>query len=190
LRRLEIETPGCEHDARRHQGRRAGHYVVLGFGDVPCLRTFRTVNDLEFDRLTLFQGPEAVATDRGIMDEYVAAALPFNETVALGVVEPLDLTCDAHRSLPYLPKTPDELPGTKKDRECLRGLDFYVAGTPPNAGAILSIRHICVKSPRLEASVFQYDGPGTPLKTCAPLYPESEFGDDLARIATTDARVR
>jgi hypothetical protein len=27
----------------------------------------------------------------------------------------------------------DELPGTKKDRECLRGLDFYVAGTPLNA---------------------------------------------------------
>jgi hypothetical protein len=35
------------------------------------------------------------------MDEYVATALPLNETVALGVVEPLDLTCNAHRSLPY-----------------------------------------------------------------------------------------
>jgi len=38
--------------------------------------------------------------------------------------------------LPYL-KMPvdgsDELPGTKKDRECLRGLDFYVQGTPLNA---------------------------------------------------------
>jgi hypothetical protein len=27
----------------------------------------------------------------------------------------------------------DELPGTKKDRECLRGLEFYAQGTPDNA---------------------------------------------------------
>ena len=104
-------------EARRRERRRAGHNVVLGFGDVPCLRTLWAVNDLEFDRLTLFQGPEAVATDRGVMDEDVAAALAFNETVALGVVEPLDLTCNTHRSLPYRRK-PHELPGTKKDREC------------------------------------------------------------------------
>ena len=26
-----------------------------GFGDVPCLRTLWTVDDLEFDRLTFFQ---------------------------------------------------------------------------------------------------------------------------------------
>src|ERR1043166_9156527 len=89
--------PGAER-------RRAGHNVVLGFGDVPRLRTLWTVNDLEFDRLALFQGQEAVATDRGVMDKDVAAALPFNETVALGVVEPLDLTCNAHRSLPYCRK--------------------------------------------------------------------------------------
>jgi hypothetical protein len=39
----------------------------------------------------------------------------------------------------------DELPGTKKDRECLRGLDFYAAGTPLNAAVILSIGPIRVK---------------------------------------------
>jgi hypothetical protein len=66
--------------------------------------------------------------------EDVAATLPFNETVALGVVEPLDLTCDTHRSSSLLAtKASDELPGTKKDRECLRGLDFDVQGTPLNA---------------------------------------------------------
>src|SRR5207249_2426121 len=83
-------------EARRRRERRAGHDVVLGFGDVPRLRTLRAVDNLEFDRLTLFQGPEAVATDCGIVHENVAATLPFNETVALGVVEPLDLTCDTH----------------------------------------------------------------------------------------------
>src|SRR5688572_28405928 len=72
--------------------------VVLGFGDVPRLRTLGAIDDLEFDRLTLFQGPEAVATDRGVVHEHVAATLTFNEPVPFGVVEPLDLACDAHRS--------------------------------------------------------------------------------------------
>src|SRR5687767_2527140 len=116
--------------------------VVLGFGDVPCLRALWTVDDLELDRLTLFQGPEAVATDRGVVHEHVAATLTLNEPVALGVVEPLDLACDAHRSssllacagFPRLPRrAADELSGTKKDRECLRGLDCNVVGTPLNA---------------------------------------------------------
>src|SRR5689334_22028515 len=73
-------------------------FVVLGLGDVPCLRTLRTVDDLELDRLTLFQRPEAVATDRGVVHEHVAATLALDETVALSVVEPLDLACNAHRS--------------------------------------------------------------------------------------------
>src|SRR5918994_1381348 len=89
---------GSGRSARRRPRRRAGHCVVLGFGDVPCLRTLGAVDDFEFDRLTLFQGPEAVATDRGVVDEDVAATLALNEPVALGVVEPLDLACDAHRS--------------------------------------------------------------------------------------------
>src|SRR5687767_15858508 len=72
--------------------------VVLGFGDVPCLRTLGAVDDLEFNRLTLFQGPEAVATDRGVVHEHVAATLALNEPITLGVVEPLDLACNAHRS--------------------------------------------------------------------------------------------
>src|SRR5215213_3672847 len=104
-------------------------FVVLGFGDVPCLRTLWTVYDLEFDRLTLFKGPKAVATDCGVVHEDVAATLAFNESVALSVVEPLDLACNAHRSSSLSPC----ISGTKKDRECLRGLDFNVAGTPLNA---------------------------------------------------------
>ena len=96
-------------DARRHGRRRAGRNVVLGFGDVPRLRTLGTVDDFKFNRLALFQGPEAVATDSGIVHEDVASTFPFNETVALGVVEPLDLTCDTHRSsslLKHAPRNP------------------------------------------------------------------------------------
>ena len=134
--------------------------MVLGFGDVPCLRTLRTVDDLELDRLTLFQGPEAVATDCGVVHEDVAATLAFNESVALGVVEPLDLACNAHRSSSLLavrifpngrtrwthaPDAADELSGTKKDRECLRGLDFNAQGTPRERAAILRLAQAAVK---------------------------------------------
>src|SRR5919112_4811079 len=35
------------------------------------------------------------------------------------------------------PTEADELSGTKKDRECLRGLDFDVQGTPRERAAIL-----------------------------------------------------
>src|SRR3954451_12828806 len=147
---------GCRDDSGFREGCPAPpgtpgrSYVVLGFGDVPRLRPLRAVDDLEFDRLTLFQGPETVATDCRVVDEYVAATLALNETVALGVVEPLDLACNAHRSSSLLaiadrpagqsrggrvrPETADELRGTKKDRECLRGLDFTSGERPSNAG--------------------------------------------------------
>jgi hypothetical protein len=112
--------------------------VVLGLGDVPCLRALWTVDDLELDRLTLFQGPEAVATDRGVVHEHVASTLALNEPVPFGVIEPLDLACDAHRSSSLLagaglqaetlpdrdPKPQMSFEAQKKDRECLRGLDF------------------------------------------------------------------
>ena len=97
--------------------RRAGRvWVVLRLGDVPCLRTLWTVDDLEFDGLTLFQGPEAVATDRGVMHEHIAATLALNESIALGVVEPLDLACNTHRSSSLLAVGPFELPTNPLDR--------------------------------------------------------------------------
>jgi hypothetical protein len=78
--------------------RRADRVVVLGLADVPRLRTLRAVDDLEFDRLALFQGPETVATDGGVVDEHVAPTLALNEPIALRVIEPLDLACNTHRS--------------------------------------------------------------------------------------------
>src|SRR5687768_4754998 len=36
------------------------------------------------------------------MHEHIAAAFALDKTVALGVVEPLDLACNTHRSLPVL----------------------------------------------------------------------------------------
>ena len=39
----------------------------------------------------------------------------------------------------------DELSGTKKDRECLRGLDFNAQGTPRERAAILRLAQAAVK---------------------------------------------
>src|SRR5688572_18313459 len=145
--------------------------VVLGFGDVPRLRALGAVDDLEFNRLTLLQGPEAVATDRGVVHEHVAATLALNEPVALGVIEPLNLACDAHRSsllawripctqrsrwvVPRMPRM--SFRAQKKDRECLRGLDCYAAGTPPNAG-ISYVSGSCVSSSRLRETAYLASG--------------------------------
>src|SRR5262245_24945657 len=76
--------------------------LLGGAGHVTGLRTFGTVNDFELNRLSLFEGTEACALNRRVVHEHVAAAFALDETVALGVVEPLDLACNTHRSLPVL----------------------------------------------------------------------------------------
>ncbi len=66
--------------------------------NVARLRALGTVYDFELDALTLFEGAEAGALDCRVVDEHVTTALALDEAVALGVVEPLDLACDTHRS--------------------------------------------------------------------------------------------
>src|SRR5580765_2133046 len=70
----------------------------LALGDVPRLRPFRTIDDLELDRHTLLERPEPVALNGRVVHEDVTASVALDEPVTLGVVEPLDLTCDTHRS--------------------------------------------------------------------------------------------
>ena len=150
---------GAADVARRHARRRAGREVVLGFGDVPRLRTLGTVDDFEFNRLALFKGPEAVATDSGIVHEHVASTLAFNETVALGVIEPLDLACDTHRSSSLLAGDPSYdrwtlyrvLPDAAVNvRAQKKTASAYAAstsalGNAPQRTAILSIHPAAVK---------------------------------------------
>src|SRR5829696_4635322 len=76
--------------------------VLARLGDVSGLRALRTIDDLEFDRLALLERPETVSLDRREVDEHIAAAVTFDETVTFGVVEPLDLACDTHRTCPAL----------------------------------------------------------------------------------------
>src|SRR5512136_43916 len=107
---------------------------MLDLGHVAGLRAFRAVNDLEFDRLAFLQRPEATgALNRGVVDEDVTAAFALDEPVPLGVVEPLDLACDAHScpalQFPRLRRPLVELtpgrspgPGAKKKSRTVRGL--------------------------------------------------------------------
>src|SRR6185436_19725699 len=67
-------------------------------GDVARLRALGAVDDLEFDRLAFLERTESVTLDRGVMDEDIAASVALDKSVSLGVIEPLDLACDAHRS--------------------------------------------------------------------------------------------
>src|SRR5919204_329828 len=52
------------------------------------------------DRFRFFERPETIALDRREVNEHVAPAVALNEPVTLGVVEPLDLACDTHRTVP------------------------------------------------------------------------------------------
>src|SRR5262245_6232808 len=72
----------------------------LDFGDVAGLRAFRTVNDLELHCLTFLERAEAVALNGRVVHEDIAASITLDEPVPLCVVEPLDLACNTHRSLP------------------------------------------------------------------------------------------
>src|SRR4029078_9155899 len=73
-----------------------------GAGHVTGLPTLGPIDDFELNRLALFKRAETGALNRRVMNEHIAAAFALDETVALGVVEPLDLACNTHRSLPVL----------------------------------------------------------------------------------------
>jgi len=55
------------------------------------LRTFLALNDVELDLIALFQSLVSVQLDGGIVNEYVRPVIASYESVALGVVKPLDL---------------------------------------------------------------------------------------------------
>src|SRR5262245_44928336 len=72
----------------------------LDFGDVAGLRALGTVNDFELHCLALFERTEAVALNGRVVHEDVTASVALDESVPFCVVEPLDLACNMHRSLP------------------------------------------------------------------------------------------
>src|SRR5215211_8087727 len=83
-----------------HQPLAISHVGYSDFGDVAGLRALRTVNDLELHCLAFFERAEAVALNGRVVHEDIAASVTLDEPIPLGVVEPLDLACNTHRSVP------------------------------------------------------------------------------------------
>jgi hypothetical protein len=55
------------------------------------LGTFLTLDDVELDVIALFQRFVPVQLNRRIVDKYIRPVFASDESIALGVVEPLDL---------------------------------------------------------------------------------------------------
>ena len=67
-----------------------------------CIRlgTFLTLDDVELDVIALFQRFVPVQLNCRVVDEYIRPVFTSDESVALGVVKPLDLTFElSHRLL-------------------------------------------------------------------------------------------
>ena len=70
-----------------------------------CIRlgTFLTLDNVELNFVALFQRFVAVQLDCRVVDEYIRPVFTSDESVAFGVVKPLDLTFVlSHRLLPSL----------------------------------------------------------------------------------------
>ena len=75
---------------------------VDGEPHVAGLRTLRTVDNLELHCLAFLERTEPIALNGRVVHEDITASVALDESVALGVVEPLDLACDTHRSISCL----------------------------------------------------------------------------------------
>ena len=67
------------------------------------LGAFLTLDDVELDVIALFQGFVSVQLNCRVVDKYIRPVFASDESVALGVVEPLNLPFVlSHRLLPSL----------------------------------------------------------------------------------------
>ena len=64
------------------------------------LRSFLALNDVELYFVAFLQGLIAVQLDRRVMNEDIRPVVTSDESVALGVIEPLDLTFELSHRLP------------------------------------------------------------------------------------------
>ena len=99
-RHLLVGDTGCD---RQHAQLGCGMCGVLEPEHCVGLGTLLALDDVELHIVALFQGFVAVQLDCRVMDEHIRAIFTSDESVALGVVEPLDFTFVlSHRGLPSL----------------------------------------------------------------------------------------
>src|SRR5712691_3601095 len=122
----------------------------LDLGDVACLRALGAVDDLELHCLAFLERSETVALNGRVVHEDVTTSVALDEPVALGVVEPFDLACDTHRSIPtccdarerVIKPAPDpvvDVPEQKKRPLCA-AFPFRRQARPASAEIILDFR--------------------------------------------------
>src|SRR5690606_20577806 len=96
---------GFYRSALRRAGGRRGVTGCQHRADIHGMQTLRSLQNIELDRLAGLESLVAVHLDSRVMGEQVLiSAIGHDETVALGVVEPLDLTAE-HADIP-LQRTP------------------------------------------------------------------------------------
>jgi len=69
-----------------------------------CLRTLLALDNVELDFIAFFERFVSVQLNRRVMNEHIWPVFASDESIALGVVKPLDLTfvLSSHRLLPSL----------------------------------------------------------------------------------------
>ena len=59
-------------------------------GDVGCLGTFGSLDNLKFDGISFLQRAVAIANYGGVVNKYIRPIFPPDEAVSFRVIEPLD----------------------------------------------------------------------------------------------------
>src|SRR5581483_614219 len=114
----------------------------LDLGNVPGLRAPGTVNDFELHCLAFLERAEPIPLDRRVVHEDVTASVALDEPVPLGIVEPLDLTCDAHRSFLRAVtqnRVVEHVRDQKKGPQCLRPFPLRRQARPASAEIIADL---------------------------------------------------
>ena len=77
-------------------------HSILHTEDCVRLRAFLSLDDVELDVVSLFEGFVSIQLNCRIVDEYIGPIIPSDKSIALGIVEPLDLSFVLGHSLAFL----------------------------------------------------------------------------------------
>src|SRR4051812_2080102 len=103
-------------------------------GDVGCLKTFGTFQQLEFHAFAFIQRAIAVLLDGGEVHEHIFTRGALNEAISLGSVEPLDCTPLFHERTPFN--------SYKESGRSLASACFCLLGSPAKEKARSSARKL------------------------------------------------
>jgi hypothetical protein len=83
--------------------------------DILRLRAFAALDYFKFHRLVFFQGPKAFSLDGAVVHKDIGSVFLGNETIALGIAEPLYFTGYSHAKPPEF--TPSSKAGGRRAKK-------------------------------------------------------------------------